>query len=129
MKRLMMCLFLAILLCFNTTLAEESITHKTITAIAAEINPEHLSSVAVNARIIGYSPDENLLPGMLFLHRDGRSRFKLLQKTAVIWSSTKGNTSFQKVLCGCMKVQMAIIRLLTGMMLPGLNSQPSRFLS
>lgn len=55
----MMCLFLAILLCFNTTLAEESITHKTITAIAAEINPEHLSSVAVNARIIGYSPDEN----------------------------------------------------------------------
>ena len=36
-------------------------SHKTITAIASEINPEHVASVTVNARITGYSPDENKL--------------------------------------------------------------------
>ena len=35
--------------------------HTTVTALATEINPEHLLSVAVNARITGYSSDENML--------------------------------------------------------------------
>ena len=61
MKKLMSCLFLAALLCFHAALAEESAACKTITAVAAEVNPEHLSSVSVNARIIGYSTDENAL--------------------------------------------------------------------
>ena len=39
----------------------ENSSPKTITAVASEINPEHLASVIVNARITGYSPDENAL--------------------------------------------------------------------
>lgn len=35
--------------------------HTTVTALATEINPDHLFSVAVNARITGYSSNENML--------------------------------------------------------------------
>ncbi len=61
MKKMFVSLFLAVLLCFGAALAEEAAGHKTITAVATEINPEHLSLVAVNARITGYSSDENTL--------------------------------------------------------------------
>ena len=42
----------------GTAVAEE---HTVVTALAAEVNPDHLVSVAVDAKITGYNPDSNLV--------------------------------------------------------------------
>ena len=39
----------------------ENLSPKTITAVASEIDPEHLASVIINVRITDYSSDENAL--------------------------------------------------------------------
>ena len=67
MRKQIVCLLLAAVCCFGLALAVAELpapagpAHQTITAIATEVNPEHLCTVAVNARIIGYSSDENTL--------------------------------------------------------------------
>ncbi len=67
MRKSIVRLLLVAVCCFGTALAELDLpasaapAHKTITAMATELNPEHLSSVAVNARIIGYSSVGNTL--------------------------------------------------------------------
>ena len=42
----------------GTAVAEE---HTVVTALAAEVNPDHLVSVAADAMITGYDPDSNLV--------------------------------------------------------------------
>lgn len=63
MKKALVCLLLTVF-CLGTALAEGGLPaapHHTITALASEVNPENLVSVAVDARITLDSPDSSLL--------------------------------------------------------------------
>ncbi len=58
---------------------------KTITALASEINPEHLASVAMYARITGYAADENKLTVELLVPEryDGEEVLSLVPGDAI----------------------------------------------
>lgn len=64
-KKLLAYLLPAFICCFGAASAEEelpvSAARQVITAIAAEVNPEHLSDIAVNARILSYSSGDHTL--------------------------------------------------------------------